>query len=231
MQRLRIVQLLFFLLCFYAANSIAKPWVFVRWVNDGDTIVLNDGLRVRYLGINAPEIDHEGKPAELLGYQALNFNKQMVFLKQVRLEYDTGRFDQYGRLLAYVFLKDATFVNRAMLNRGYAYFLHWGTNVRYNDLLLLAQRKAMSAGKGIWSSWKESDERYAGNRRSKRFHRAACRYGKKIAKRNRVVFSRRRDAFWEGFAPCKICIAREHNRGDAGRKFDRKRGGGKLIVE
>jgi len=47
------------------ARSIrAEQWVRVRWVDDGDTIVLIDDRRVRYIGINAPEIEHGDQPAD-----------------------------------------------------------------------------------------------------------------------------------------------------------------------
>jgi hypothetical protein len=42
----------------------AHEWFYVKWINDGDTIVLADGRHVRYIGINAPEIDHTAVPAK-----------------------------------------------------------------------------------------------------------------------------------------------------------------------
>ena len=47
------------LVCLTGSAAMAEDWLRVRWVNDGDTIVLTDGRKVRYLGINAPEIAHE----------------------------------------------------------------------------------------------------------------------------------------------------------------------------
>ena len=43
-----------------------KPVDFGRVISvyDGDTILLHNRSRVRYLGINAPEIDHKGKGSE-----------------------------------------------------------------------------------------------------------------------------------------------------------------------
>ena len=54
-------------------ESLAQEWFKVRWVNDGDTIVLMDDRQVRYIGINAPEIGHADKKAEPYGYTAKNF--------------------------------------------------------------------------------------------------------------------------------------------------------------
>ena len=44
---------------FCAQELLADSWYHVRWINDGDTVVLDDGRHVRYIGMNAPEIEHE----------------------------------------------------------------------------------------------------------------------------------------------------------------------------
>ncbi len=186
----------------------AKTWVNVQWISDGDTIVLEGGQRVRYNGINAPEIAHEdhGKRAEPHGNTAKRFNIKLVKAKKVRLEFDIERRDRYGRLLAYVFLPDDTFVNVEMVANGVAYFLPGTANNRYGKLFLKAQREAMSARKGMWRDLIENRERYIGNHRSKRFHRKNCPFGKKIKKQNRIYFESRWAAFWAGYAPAKRCI-------------------------
>ncbi|MGH7410275.1 MAG: thermonuclease family protein, partial [Candidatus Methylomirabilis sp.] len=57
----------------------------VREVIDGDTIVLDDGRKVRYLGINAPE---HGQP---YAREATNLNRRIVSGLSVRLEFDQAR--------------------------------------------------------------------------------------------------------------------------------------------
>ena len=187
--------------------TFAHEWFNVKWVNDGDTVVLADGRNVRYIGINAPEIDHGIQKAEPYGYKAKNYNNKMVLSKMIRLEFDKERYDQYGRLLAYIFLKDGKFVNKAMIEQGYAYLLPRRPNVRYNKVLLQSQRNAMSAKQGIWRNWKEKESGYLGSRRSKRFHYKTCPFGKRIGKTNKIFFPSKWDAFWAGFAPCKRCMS------------------------
>jgi micrococcal nuclease len=208
----------------------AETWFNVQWISDGDTIVLGGGERVRYNGINAPEIAHEDhrKSAEPHGNAAKRFNIKLVKAKKVRLEFDIERRDRYGRLLAYVFLSDGTFVNVEMVANGVAYFLEGTVKKRYGKLLLKAQREAMSTRQGLWRDLIENGERYIGNRRSKRFHLKTCPFAKKIKKQNRIYFTRfhlktcpfakkikqqnriyftsRWDAFWAGYAPAKRCI-------------------------
>lgn len=186
---------------------VAQEWIRVKWVDDGDTIVLADGRHVRYIGINAPEIAHDHQKAEPFGYAAKRYNQSLVGSKKVRLEFDKERYDRYGRLLAYLFLQDGTFVNQAIIEQGDAYVLYRRPNVKYDKVLLQAQRNAMSAKKGIWHDWKEEQIEYWGSKSSRRFHLKTCPYGKKIKKKNRILFENKWDAFWAGFAPCKRCLA------------------------
>lgn len=76
--------------CYLIAGQevLAEAWYLVRWVDDGDSIVLQDGRHVRYIGINAPEIQHADQNAEHFGNEAKSINKKLVFQKNVRLEYD-----------------------------------------------------------------------------------------------------------------------------------------------
>jgi micrococcal nuclease len=189
------------------ATAAKQKWICVKWVIDGDTIVLDDGRHVRYIGINAPEIAHEDQEAEPFGYAAKKYNQYLVGSKKVRLEFDKEKHDRYGRLLAYVFLVNGTFVNKTMIKKGFACVLPRKPNVKYEGILLQSQREAMSAKRGIWGNWKEKKGEYFGSKKSRRFHLKKCPYGKRIKKRNRIFFKRKWDAFWSGFAPCERCLA------------------------
>jgi hypothetical protein len=98
--RVRCSVCLIFLILFTSAHyASAQTWFTVKWVNDGDTIILTNGKRVRYIGINAPEIDHDKQGAQPFGHAAKTFNKQMVLNRKIRLDFDLERQDRYGRLL------------------------------------------------------------------------------------------------------------------------------------
>lgn len=189
-----------------AHTSVAQTWHTVRWVNDGDTVVLTTGQRLRYIGLNAPEIDHEDQKAHPYGYQARSFNKGLVLSGRIRLEYDVERFDRYGRVLAYVFLEDGTFINARLLQSGMAYHLYHKPNVKYSLSLLKAQQDAMELKKGIWRNWNEKEKKYVGNWHSRRFHISACSLANKIKSKNKIIFSSKWDAFKKGYAPSKKCI-------------------------
>ena len=195
------------LLCMLLQTDIlfAQDYFKVRWVNDGDTIVLLDGRRVRYVGINAPEIAHKNRKAEPYGNKAKHFNKNLLLSKKVRIEFDKEKLDRYGRVLAYVYLADNTFVNLKMLDAGLAYYYPHQLNHKYRKLFLKTQREAMKAKLGIWCNLDQKGERVIGNKKSRRFHMKTCRYGKHIKHINRVVLADKWKAFWEGYAPCREC--------------------------
>jgi micrococcal nuclease len=122
-------------------------------VVDGDTIRvrLTSGAieRVRYIGMDTPEINHPSRGEEPWGREAAAVNRRLVEGKAVRLELDVRERDRYGRLLAYVWVGD-TMVNAELLRLGYAQVMTVPPNVRHQDLFLRLQRDAREAGRGLW---------------------------------------------------------------------------------
>jgi micrococcal nuclease len=187
-------------------NSYSTEWVRAKWVADGDTIVLVNGDLIRYIGIDAPEIDHKSNIAEPYGFDSMNFNKKLVLNKKLRLEFDHHHQDRYGRQLAYVFLENGIFVNQALLENGYAFYQYHKANQKYHELLIQKQQEAMVAKRGIWKNWKEKEGSYIGNLNSKRFHISACPSGKKTIPKNKILFGKSWDAFRQGYSPCRQCL-------------------------
>jgi micrococcal nuclease len=191
--------------------ALPDPSLSVRKVFDGDTIELENGMHVRYIGINAPEIAHQEKPAEPFGLEALAFNEKIVLSKPVRIQEDKELTDQYNRRLAYVFLRDGMFVNQEMVRNGLAHVLYTPPNTTYDAALLKSQQDAMKSGNGMWGSWREKAADYIGNKKSRRFHLKGCALGQRTSRQNRIHFGRKWDAFWEGYAPCKKCLGQKGN--------------------
>ena len=178
----------------------------VMSVYDGDTILLKSGKRVRYLGIDAPEIGHKGETNEFMALASKAFNISLVTEKRVKLEFDQEERDAYDRLLAYVYLENGGMINALMVKQGLAWVMARRPNLKHFSYLLNAQRSAMEEGLGIWSREElKSENRYIGSRGSYCFHRSECAFAQQIRPHNLVVFEKRRDAFWEGFSPCKRC--------------------------
>lgn len=124
----------------------------VRHVHDGDTVTLEDGTRVRLLGINTPEIDGRYTEAESGGEAARRWLKKRVEGKNARLESDRERQDRYGRLLAHLFAEDGEHLNLSLVEQGLAVVSLYPPNLKYADDLLAAQRHAESAARGVWGS-------------------------------------------------------------------------------
>jgi len=122
-------------------------------VIDGDTIVVKykgKEEKVRLIGVNTPEIHHPNKGVERYGQAAASYTKKLLQNKQVRLEFDVQQRDKYGRLLAYVYLPDGTFVNARLVAEGYAQVMTVPPNVRYAGKFGELQRQARQANKGLW---------------------------------------------------------------------------------
>lgn len=126
----------------------------VKRVVDGDTFWVYDGsrkgLKVRLIGIDTPETVHTQKPIEYFGPEASDYVKGLLEGNKVRLEYDVGRLDRFGRTLAYVYLEDGTFLNADLLKKGYARIMTIQPNVKHADYFLKLERKARKKKKGMW---------------------------------------------------------------------------------
>lgn len=121
----------------------------VARVIDGDTIHLSNGEKVRYIGINAPELHHPRRGKEPYGEAAKEANRCLVEGKTVRLEFDVQLRDKHKRLLAYVYV-EGEMVNRALVRDGYAQVATYPPNVRHQDEFLKLQREAREQGRGFW---------------------------------------------------------------------------------
>jgi endonuclease YncB( thermonuclease family) len=183
----------------------------VRWVADGDTLILEDGRRVRYLGINAPETAHDDSPTQPIGKAARRYNRQLVEDQMVRLEFDQERRDRFGRWLAHLYRRDGLWVNRAMVAKGLAIYLYTPENTKHGRALLAAQGEAMKSRRGLWQPGPAAaiwQGRYLGNRRSRRFHAPSCRSGRRTSRRNQIWFDSQWDAYRAGYAPGSRCLGR-----------------------
>lgn len=121
---------------------------------DGDTFWVDDGsvkgLKIRLIGVDTPETVDPRKPVEFYGKEASNYVKNILTGKKVRLEFDIGRFDRYGRTLAYVYLKDGTFLNADLIEKGYGKVMTVPPNVKYSEKFLELERKARENNIGLW---------------------------------------------------------------------------------
>lgn len=121
----------------------------VARVIDGDTIELESGEKVRYIGIDSPESVDPNKPEECFAQEAAQKNEDLVLNKEVELEKDVSDVDRYDRLLRYVYA-DGEMVNEVLVKEGYAYASAYPPDIKYQDLFDSAQKEAREGEKGLW---------------------------------------------------------------------------------
>ena len=145
----KIPILLFLIITLLLTLAFAKDSLSVKRVIDGDTLLMADGERVRLIGVDTPETKHPQKSIQYFGKEAYLFTKKMVEGKEVRLEFDWQRRDKYGRLLAYVYLTDGTFLNSEIIKQGYG-FAYTRFSFKYLEDFRTYEREARENRKGLW---------------------------------------------------------------------------------
>ncbi|MFS8159479.1 MAG: thermonuclease family protein, partial [Candidatus Roizmanbacteria bacterium] len=116
-----------------------------------DTIVLEDGSKVRYIGVNTPELHRNNKPLpDCYGQEAYVENKRLVEGKSVKLIKDISEVDKYKRLLRYVYV-DSIFVNDYLVKQGFAYASTFPPDVANQSLFRSSQKSAEAQNLGLWN--------------------------------------------------------------------------------
>lgn len=155
------------------ASAYSQECYKLLYIIDGDTIkILYHGKKtsVRLLGIDTPESrrnkrayyqarkNHQDVETIIhLGKEAKRHLKDLLSgYNKICLVYDqnnayTGHRDRYHRILAYVYTPDEKFINKLMLEDGYAYLLtRYPLESKYEKILRKAFRKAVENNKGLW---------------------------------------------------------------------------------
>jgi micrococcal nuclease len=139
-----------------SADNRGNIYFEVKKVVDGDTFWINDGsqkgLKIRLIGIDAPESRNSwSKETAYFGKESADYLATLIAGQKVRLEYDVGHLDRYGRTLAYVYLEDGTFVNASLVKNGYATVMTVPPNVKFARTFLKLERRARNQKKGLWA--------------------------------------------------------------------------------
>jgi micrococcal nuclease len=129
--------------------------VTVEKVIDGDTVMARGLPRgtelVRLIGVNAPETGKGRTVRECFGLESARWLAEQVPRgSPLRLQLDVGERDRFGRLLAYAYLPDGTFLNAALVESGYAQTMTIPPNVAHADELRALERTARREGRGLW---------------------------------------------------------------------------------
>lgn len=136
-----------------AANSDIK----VTRVIDGDTVEIEGGQRVRFIGINTAELGSSKTEPECFALAATQKTKELLEGQMVQLEKDVSETDKYGRLLRYIYKGD-TFVNELLVAEGYANVATYPPDVKYKDVFIAAERTARTQNLGLWGACNQVTE-------------------------------------------------------------------------
>lgn len=134
----------------------------IEKIYSADQLNVN-GQRIKLIGLKAPDaparqkldVDEHGiivrtaNPIIPLDQQAFNFVRELLEGQTVRLEYDTQYRDTQGRTLAYVYLKDGTFVNAEILRQGFAALSLEPPNIKHAPALRAAYQEARREKRGL----------------------------------------------------------------------------------
>lgn len=127
----------------------------VSRVVDGDTVEVtftnNTVEKVRLIGIDTPESVHPDADRNTSdGETASNYTKKQLLNHNVLLEFDVGERDNYGRLLAYVYLNGMMY-NAQLAEEGYANQMTYQPNVKWEGLFSALIANARINDRGLWA--------------------------------------------------------------------------------
>jgi micrococcal nuclease len=147
----------------------AKPepqwgWAKVKTVIDGDTLILENDMKVRLIGADTPETVHPTKPAAPFGKEASEFTKAVMLLAEnwVYLEEDGDKLDRYDRQLAMVWVKIQPYahedesmrflLNDMLIKAGFATAeIQYNYSKEMKDKFRQSEKEAKERKVGIWS--------------------------------------------------------------------------------
>ena len=173
-------------------------------VVDGDTIYLDNGKKIRFVGVNTPEKGVDGYLTSKLFVQKLCLNKE------VGIDVDNSKHsDKYGRTLGVVIV-DGKNVNEMLLKEGLAEVMYIPPSEFYpylwaNNSTHIPDAHTSYTNTKTTSNTQDIIGNYIGNTNTGKFHKSSCNWGQKISSGNKITFSSRNDAINQGYQPCKVC--------------------------
>lgn len=126
--------------------------VAVQRVVDGDTLSLEDGRRIRMIGLNSPELGKRGRADEPFAVAARQRLESLVAASAGRVRVLPGKDDRddYGRTLAHLYDRQGRNLEEQLIAEGLGFVVAVAPNVDLVECQQAAEHKARQAGLGIW---------------------------------------------------------------------------------
>lgn len=123
----------------------------VTRIIDGDTFEIETRQKVRLIGIDTPELNKaNARDPECFGVQATQKLSDLILNKKIRMKKDISETDRFGRLLRYIYI-DTLFVNKYLVDSGFAFAHAYPPDMKFKDTLTLAQKTAQENKQGLWN--------------------------------------------------------------------------------
>lgn len=122
-------------------------------VTDGDTVEISykgKDYKVRLLDVDTPESVKTNVAVQEYGKEASELTKKMLLNQPVKLVFEKGIHDRYGRLLAYIILKDNSLYNATLVQNGYARVEIVSPNSKFSKYFNSLQDEAIKNKAGFW---------------------------------------------------------------------------------
>ncbi|MFV0479448.1 MAG: thermonuclease family protein [Anaerorhabdus sp.] len=155
---LGVILLVF--LYFTSANNSTTPTSSIENITlsrcvDGDTAIFSlDGseVKVRFLAIDAPEVGKDGNVSDPYGDEAAQYTcDALQRADSITFEYEEDKYDNYDRLLAWVFIDDSL-LQEQLIQEGLVKVAYLYDDYKYTNVLEVAQDIAKSNQIGLWSN-------------------------------------------------------------------------------
>lgn len=201
---------------------------------DGDTLIASkNGAEetVRLIGVDTPEIFVNGQQVnDPQAVAALEYAKQSLTGRYAELELDIEERDQYGRLLAYIWL-DGIMLNKVLLENGIASVATYPPNVKYLEEFTALESIAKEKKLGIWGIplpkpiepvsnlfiidktkaltgpiGDSETAQYKGSIKSDKYHKLYYTHPGQINDENLIYFESLEHAIMNGYKPCGYCF-------------------------
>lgn len=193
----------------------------VRKVVDGDTVMLENGLMVRYHGVNAPEVGRFVKDPAPLSGKATERNIALVEGKRVRLRLAREPLDIHGRIVARVLVQPddpncaapEADAGALLITEGLARASGLSLTAEENRAMKALEDQARRDKVGIWSLETENTATRkpycaASGSETRVYHAAACAIAGRIKAENRHEYGSPQEAEAAGLRPCDKCLAK-----------------------
>lgn len=139
------------------SNDLNGPYKVDRVV-DGDTVIIyinDERVRVRALCIDTPESvapEDSNKKNTTEGEIASNRAKELLENKSIYIEYDVEKYDQYDRLLVYIYLENKESYEEIMLSEGLAKVVVYEPNKKYAEHYYTIENEARKNNVGFYQT-------------------------------------------------------------------------------